>query len=269
MEATAGLTRSMSRHVRVCVIGSGNVATHLARALDNVADVAQVYSRDIGHARELCGMLSHATPTDSTAGLIPDAGLYLVAVRDDAIRDIAGSTPDLPGIWAHTSGSITIDALASKTHRGVFYPLQTFSRLTPVDMTSVPLLTEASDDGTLQVLDSLASLITRRVSHADSVMRSRLHIAAVFGCNFVNYMWTLADDLLRRDGHDITLLDGLLRATLDKALAVGPAAAQTGPARRGDHAVIDAHIASLPGDTARVYDLLSSQIMQRYEQNQL
>lgn len=253
--------------MRVVILGSGNVATHLAHALDPVAYVAQVYSRDAGHARRLADSLGRATVAATPADVVTDADMYLVAVSDDAIAELAGRFADNDAIWAHTSGSVGMDALSGKRRRGVFYPLQTFSQQTAVDFSRVPMLIEASDDDVHRCLTGLARSITSRVSDADSDTRRRLHVAAVFASNFANYMWTIADDLLHDVGRDIRDFDALLHATLDKALSVGPYQGQTGPARRGDDHVIERHLQALDGPASEVYRLLSSQIKQRYEQD--
>ncbi len=254
---------------RIVILGSGNVATHLGHALSRVADVVQVYSRDICHARMLADALPHATATGSLAELTADADIYLMAVSDDAITQIAASTPDT-GIWAHTSGSIALDALARyKSRCGVFYPLQTFSRNAEVDFDRVPIFIEGSDPATADTLRLLAREISPEVYDADSERRRILHVAAVFACNFTNFMLSQADDILQANGLNINVLAPLLEVTLDKALKLSPEQAQTGPARRGDRGVIDAHTLMLTGDAADIYTSLSEKILKRYEQDRL
>lgn len=256
----------MSRQ-RIAILGSGNVATHLSRALSQTADIVQVYSRDITHARMLADALHCPNATDSLANLVTDADIYLMAVSDDAIEQIAAATPDT-GIWAHTSGSIALDVLKKhKSRCGVFYPLQTFSRTTEVDFNRVPIFLEGSDPATAEALHTLARQISPIVNSADSRRRRVLHVAAVFACNFTNFMLTQADDILRAEGLDLSILTPLLEVTLDKVRHIAPAEAQTGPARRADYGVIEAHKHMLSGDAADIYDSLSKKIIKRYEQN--
>ena len=258
--------------IKTCVvIGSGNVATHLARALAPHIEIKQIFSRNIGHARELAASISPAcNAVDDANAVCRDADLYLMAVTDDSIAALTESIKvGGDGIWVHTSGSV--DAGVFEGHRpryGVFYPLQTFSKSKQVDMSQVPLFVEANEERTVDELHALASKISGRVSRLDSEGRRRLHIAAVFACNFVNYMWTVADRQLRMCGTDIHALDPLLRETIDKIATLSPAEAQTGPARRGDTHVMERHIAMLDEADARLYELISRQIYNTYHHEQ-
>lgn len=143
----------------------------------------------------------------------------------------------------------------------VLYPLQTFSRGAHLDLRHVPFFTEASDTAALEVIDGYAHMLSPVVRHADSRQRTVLHIAGVMSCNFVNYLWRLTAEELGREGYGFELVRPLVEATLDKAFAIGPEAAQTGPAARGDLATIQKHISMLPADTAAIYDLLSQAII--------
>lgn len=257
--------------IKTCVIiGSGNVATHLARALAPHIEVKQVLSRDIDHARQLAMSIS---PSCSAIDIVEDiccgVDLYLMSVTDDSIKELVHKTADSGGIWVHTSGSVGVDVFEGRRGRyGVFYPLQTFSKNKAVDMSHVPFFIEGSDASVEAELVSLASEISGKVSVLGSDGRRRLHIAAVFACNFVNYMWTVADRQLRLCGTDIHALDPLLKETMEKIATVTPLEAQTGPARRGDTHVIERHIAMLDSADAELYELISRQIYDTYhEQN--
>lgn len=255
--------------VRTCVvIGAGNVATHLARSLSEYVDIKQVFSRNIAHAAELAAIMpSPCVAIDDVKELDTEADLYLMAVTDDSISEILDRSKACQGIWVHTSGSVGISVFEGKRERyGVFYPLQTFSKDRPVDMTSVPMFIEANNGQVAMELMSLASLISRDVKQLDSDGLRRLHIAAVFACNFVNYMWTVADRELRKCGTDINALAPLLRETMEKIGTMSPVDAQTGPARRGDAKVIESHIRMLSGADAELYELISRQIYNTYHE---
>ncbi len=251
---------------RIIIIGSGNVATHLARALSNVARVEAISSRHPDNARALATQIPGCKASDSLTDLPADADFYIIAVADDQVATVADALPDVKGIVAHTSGSVPIEALARHQRRGVFYPLQTFSKNAQIDISQVPFLIEASDSLTAEALRALASELSRTVVDADSTLRSHIHVAAVFTCNFPNFMWSCAAELLEKDGLDLNIMRPLLYATLDKALAIGPEAAQTGPARRGDLHVIEKHMASLPPALARLYQILTDHIIDKYKE---
>lgn len=259
--------------IKTCVvIGSGNVATHLATALAPYVEILQIFSRDILHARELADRISSScVATNDVTAICPNADLYLMSVTDDSIASLLQQIPCLnnDGIWVHTSGSVGVDVFAElRGHFGVFYPLQTFSKHKAVDMKSVPFFIEGSSSFVEKCLLDLAGKISDNVRLLNSEGRRRLHVAAVFACNFVNYMWVVADRQLRLCGTDIHALDPLLKETMEKITTLSPAEAQTGPARRGDKHIIDSHIKMLSGDDAQLYEILSNQIYKTYhEQN--
>ena len=164
---------------RIVVIGGGNVAASLVPALGD--RVVQVYSRTHAHAEEL----APGRATDCLDSVTADADVYIITLVDDAVAPTAQRLARLnPGaLWVHTSGSVPIEALDPLgPRRGVVYPLQTFSRGRRRDFADIPLFIEGDDP----VVGQLARSLSRRVLEADSARRRRLHVAAVFGCNFVN-----------------------------------------------------------------------------------
>lgn len=249
--------------MQAVIIGSGNVASHLARGL-NVAgvDIIQVFSRDLAHAERLARNFDGCREIDSLKGIDRNADLYLIAVSDAAVHMIADEMPRVEGIVAHTSGSIPLHALekASK-HTAVLYPLQTFTRDAYVELPKVPFFTEATDCETLSRIDEVAHMISPHVYHADSSQRQTLHIAGVLSCNFVNYLWDCTAEVLKRDGYDFSVVEPLIRATLDKAVKLGPRASQTGPAKRCDVEVMREHISKLDPQTAGLYLALTKAIL--------
>lgn len=243
------------------------MATHLAAALDAApgCDVIQVFSPVQAHASALASALRQSSYTNCPAEIVDDADFYIVAVKDDVISSLGSALPHLHGIVAHTSGSVPMDALAGMSDRyGVFYPLQTFSRTAKLDISKVPFFIEGSDTATTEALMSLARLISHSVTEADSSRRAILHIAAVFACNFTNYMWDIASGILDAHGMRFSVFAPLLKQTLDKALSMHPYDAQTGPAMRADVAVMQKHEALLPDDQKLIYNLISAAIMRRH-----
>lgn len=266
MEADSGVKRPL----RAVIIGAGNVASQIAPALQRSGCISAeaVWSRTADHARELAAALGPEVAAETELSRLPqDADFYLVSVADDAVRRVAEEMKPGHALWAHTAGSVGASALSPVTGRyGVFYPLQTFSRGVPVNISEVPMFIEGSDRATADSLLDMARAISERVYEADSELRSKMHAAAVFACNFANHLWAMADDLLReRAGLDITVLGPLMRETLRKALLVPPAEAQTGPARRRDRSVMEKHMSQLTPHQGEIYRLMSESIMQYYQ----
>lgn len=230
---------------KISIIGGGRVATHMCVALSDKADeLISVNSRTL-------------------EDLPLDSDIYIISVSDDAIEQVAARLPRLAGIVAHTSGSVPMDILAPYADRyGVFYPLQTFTKGVEPDYARIPFFIEGNTPDTAQALQNLASLISTNVYSADSARRKKLHIASVFACNYVNYMFNIASHILEDEGLSLDVLHPLIQATVDKIQRMSPQQAQTGPASRGDMKVIAEHIKAL-SDTpyAETYKLLASGII--------
>lgn len=252
------------------VIGSGNVASALAPALEATGrvEIVCVYSPTQAHASELAKKLRNTVAVSHINDIPTDADIYLMAVKDDAIATLADTLPPVPNaLWLHTSGGVEAKTLSPlSSHHGVFYPLQTFSKGVPVEIAEVPFFVEASDAESLTTVTELAKALSPKVYNVDSAKRRAMHAAAVFTCNFTNHLWAIADDILHREaGVDLSVLHPLLKETLRKAMEVGPKKSQTGPAVRADHQVMDRHMALLAEDEAQLYKILSDHIMHYYE----
>lgn len=250
---------------RVVILGSGNVATHLAKAIDKIHDVVQIYSRNKEHADSLAEKLKECASTCKIEDLTTDAEIYIVAISDDSIKDVITSMPEVHGIIAHTSGSVGMEVFSQGNSSGVFYPLQTFSKDTDVKIAEVPFFLEATDTEIMLKLESLASSLSEKVYKADSRQRQALHIAAVFACNFFNHLLDISAEILKNKGYTLDILEPLIKATVTKALEIGPHDAQTGPARRGNTTTINKHLESLDNDKQKIYSLLSQSIIDRYK----
>lgn len=259
---------SSSRH-GIVILGAGNVACALAPELQAAGyNIRQVFSRNIANAEKLAAQLSGAKATDCLDGIVRDAKYYIVSLTDSAIAPTTANMKDTGGLWMHTSGGIPAQALAPASDNfGVLYPLQTFSKGHKVDFAEVPVFIEANTPENLAEIKEIAEKISGNVSEADSQKRLILHAAAVFACNFVNYLWTNADNILHTAGEDLSVLYPLIRETLAKAIAISPAQAQTGPARRGDMAVTERHAAVMTTRQAELYRYIALQIAETYLNN--
>lgn len=247
---------------RTIILGAGNVATHLASALDGVV---QVYSRTLANAEVLANRIG-CKATNSVEEL-EEADVYIVSLKDDAIADIAEKVPErcLDALWVHTSGSVDKSVFANRFHHyGVLYPLQTFSKDVAIRMNDVPMFIEGATETDTKEIRELATTISGKVYEADSQLRMQMHIAAVLACNYSNYLYTLADEVLAVNGLPFDVLRPLLEETLRKACVNGPGQSQTGPAARGDRSIIEKHLGLLNGESREIYRILSNAILKRY-----
>ena len=236
--------------MKIAIIGRGNVAGHLAKAFGDKMEAVMVNPRTLEE-------------------LPADADIILISVSDDAIREVALNCRarldnDARPLIAHTSGSVGIEVLEDIAREtGVFYPLQTFSRNVPLKYKEIPFFIEGSTPEAVRRLSHLARTISEHVYDADSEKRRRLHIAAVFACNFSNHLVSIADSLLHKQNMDYRVLLPLLKETVRKLERVAPADAQTGPAARKDHNVLGKHLEALAvvPEWQQIYKLLSDSII--------
>lgn len=253
--------------MKIAIIGSGNVATHLSVALVNAGhEVCGVYSRNADNALQLAsktGCRVYESPSQ-----ISDVDLALIAVKDDAIAEISSLiSPGIP--VAHTSGNTSMAILHGK-RKGVFYPLQTFSKEKQLDLKTVPMCIEGSDSEILSVLNMLARGISEQVLEVNHDKRMFLHLAAVMVNNFPNHMYQMADSILKDQNLSFELLMPLIRETTDKLSVMSPQDAQTGPAKRGDVNTMNGHLAMLEHDPQlrKIYALISEHIVATYKNEQ-
>ena len=250
--------------MRITLIGSGNVATHLAAAFKNAGHViVQVYSRTLQNAALLAYHVK-AEAIDDLQAIIPQTDLFVIAVKDDVIGPIAEQLAKHQIPIVHTSGATDLyTLLAFADNVGVFYPLQTFSKTKEVDFRNVPLCIESKDTALAKTLQELAQTISNKVYFIDSAQRKTLHLAAVFACNFPNYLYNIAQQLLAKQDIDFELLRPLILETAEKVQQSFPTDLQTGPAIRNDEITMDNHLQLLNDEPQlqQLYKLLSQGII--------
>jgi predicted short-subunit dehydrogenase-like oxidoreductase (DUF2520 family) len=252
--------------MRITLIGSGNVATHLGAAFKNAGHrIVQVYSRN-AHNAALLGYHIGAEAIDDLSSIDPNIDIFIISVSDDVIAGIAQELSKHNKLIAHTSGATDLyNILAFTDHAGVFYPLQTFSKTKEVDFLTVPLCIEGANETITKTLKELAQSISNNVYEIDSTQRKTLHLAAVFACNFPNYLYRVAQELLADQRIDFNLLRPLILETAEKVQDNLPANVQTGPAIRNDQKTMQEHLALLEYEPEweQLYRLLSQGIIKK------
>ena len=242
---------------KITMIGAGNLATHLSRALQHAGhEIIQVFSRTEKSATHLANQLDCPFTTDLNN--IIKSELAIIAVKDDTIKEVEKNI-NFPKV--HTSGTKDLDCLTINKV-GVFYPLQTFSKTSNIDFESVPICIESNDTSFYEFLNELANSITNKVYMLDSKQRRQLHIAAVIACNFSNLMYRFSEDICKEHSIPFEILQPLILETANKIQSLPPSKAQTGPAQRGDELTIEKHIAALESnsDLQAIYKTLSNSI---------
>ena len=260
----------MSKNTQVSFIGSGNLAWHLAPALDNTDfPVHEVYSRNPAHAALLVERLYEANVKASLDFSTSQSTIFIIATSDEAIEDIVQEIilPD-DAILLHTSGSqpLTILGFAATPNLGVFYPLQTFSKEKKIEFKDIPIFIEGANPTADKALKTMGNVLSKNVIALNSFERKALHVAAVFASNFTNHMLLVAQDIMKENSLVYDWLKPLIAEMITKSLSVGPENAQTGPARRGDLEILDKHLEFLQDNlpAAELYKVISQHIIDRY-----
>ena len=251
--------------INVVLIGSGKVAYHLHKAMLGASGVA--LKQIIARSSQALLDFEASVPTADLNGTIQEADVYLLAVSDRAIAEVARQLPKQDALYVHTSGATDMEALGVHQRKGVLYPLQTFSKERPVDFHSVPLILEAGCDKDLSLLEDLSNALSNNVLKLTPAQRKQLHLAAVFANNFTNHMVALGEEICLNQGVQKELLRPLLRETWAKLETLSAAQAQTGPARRGDRRTLEAHLRWLNDpEKEELYKLISHSIANTYDQ---
>lgn len=249
---------------KVVVIGTGKVATQLTKAILVAGfEVVQVVSRsDVSAARMFAEMGQTLPYTIHKNEVCRQADLYICSVKDDAITDaIDGISIPETALLVHTSGSTESTVLAPfAAHYGVLYPMQTFSYGKEVDFSKVAVYIEANSDIFENRLHIFAHKLTPNIKHVDSAMRAKVHLAAVFACNFTNHLYTIAENILKEANLPFSDLLPLIDETTQKVHTLSPKEAQTGPAIRHDDKIITKHLSQLNNREKAIYQLLTESI---------
>lgn len=271
--------------MKIVLIGAGNLATHLGKALHAAGhDMVQVFSRTMQSAETLASLLD-AEPLTDIAQVRDDADVYIFSVKDSALVQLVaqlcrheadglgedGAVNALrkakkgehERVFLHTAGSMPMSVFKGMAqHYGVLYPMQTFSKQREVDFSIIPCFVEANDEFAQKQIEGLAREISGRVYQLSSEDRKYLHLSAVFACNFANHCYAISQELLEEHGIPFDVMLPLINETAAKVHEMMPKDAQTGPAVRYDENVIGKQSKLLENHPhfKKVYDSMSKSI---------
>lgn len=249
---------------RISIIGSGNVATHLATNLASAHTIVEVYSHSLENAKLLADKV-RCKYTADIEHLDSSADIYIFSVKDSVLESLLTKVTLQGKVIVHTAGSLPLDILASSSDKyGVIYPLQSISKNVSINFSEVPLFIEGSSAETTQLLLSVAQSISQKVYEADTTFRGKIHLAAVFACNFANDLYAIAAEILESGGIPFDVLLPLIDETTRKVHTTQPRLAQTGPAIRYDKNIINKHISMLSDERLKqIYQLITEDIHTR------
>jgi len=244
--------------VSVVVIGYGNVAYHLVNAFlkAKTINLVGVYARDISKIKHL----DHSTAITDNMYELGNADAYIIAISDDAIPLVSSKIKNKSPLIVHTSGAIAMNQLKTDNRKGVFYPLQSFSKNKEIDFDRIPFCLETEYKADYTILENIAKAIGKNIYLLNSAQRKQLHVAAVFVNNFTNHLFKIGNDVCNKNNIPFEILFPLIEETALKITKISPKEAQTGPAIRNDKETINNHLNLLNNEEQAIYKLLTKSI---------
>lgn len=248
--------------MKTVIIGSGNVAYHLAKALQQSGtEISQIFGRNQAELSKISEELNVPFSVQNLA----EADLYIIAVSDGAVAEISEKIKNKDVVVAHTSGSLPKEILRGNYRKASFYPLQTFSRERKMDYDKIPFFIEAENPGDTEMLKNLAKKISGNVSEANYETRKYIHLTAVFACNFTNHLFARAKEISDSQNIPFEYFLPLIDETTAKIHYLDPEAAQTGPAVRNDERILEMHREIIDNEVLlNIYDTMNASIKQMY-----
>ena len=235
----------------IVIIGAGRMGQGLALAL-----------RGAGVEAALVGRTRRADDTRRAA-------VVLIATPDDAIGGVAADLAREAAIGEHQvvlhlSGLLDRMALHALAFTGAalgsFHPLQSVAD--PASAAERLRGSFAGLEGDSRALEAgarLAAALGMRAVRLAPGSKAAYHAGAVMASNYIVALAEVARRLARQAGVPPDEAAGLylplMRGTVAN-LAAGPAAALTGPVRRGDEATVRTHLAALGPEDQEIYRAL-------------
>jgi predicted short-subunit dehydrogenase-like oxidoreductase (DUF2520 family) len=253
--------------MKIAIAGYGNAAWHFVKMMRKAGHhIVGAWGRNESRLASFCA--SHGLRALSSPGELP-CDLIILAVSDDAVASVSAMVPEGP-LTVHVSGSLPLDAIAV-SNRGVIWPMQSLTTGHSIDYANVPFCVEAAMPETEAVLQQLLEPLGSPVHTAKGPGRMKLHLAAVFACNFSNHLYRVAEHLTKGTGVPFEMLHPLILQTARKIQIMPPAMAQTGPARRKDTRTIMRHTEMLRDEPelANLYRIFTQLIQDKSNEQQL
>ena len=219
---------------RVGIIGPGRAGTALRLALEEQGWPVRTWRRG-----------------DEIGAAAADVDVLVLATPDGAIADVAAAVQPVPAtLVVHLAGSLGLDVLAPHERRGALHPLVAL----PDGPTGARRLRGAwfaiAGD---PAVESIAVALGGRTFAVADGDRALYHASAVIASNHLVALLGQAERVAAAAGVPFAALVDLVRVTVDNVAELGPAAALTGPAARGDEDTIRRHLDALPADERPVY----------------
>lgn len=252
----------------VNIIGAGRVGRTFLRLLhEGAQDIA---SADCASAESAVRETGHGHATDLNQ--MRPADIWLLTVPDTQIASAAHSLAETNApraIAIHCSGFHTADVMAPLRAKGWHlasaHPNLSFAdpETAAENFPGTPVGIEG-DEPAAATIETILTQLGAETFRIASDRKVLYHAAAVFSNNFATVLQAVAREAWAEAGvHDETaakLNASLLNATAGNVRRLGPVAALTGPASRGDRVVVEAQAQVVDDwneDAGHLYRVLS------------
>jgi len=247
---------SKSQKPNVAIIGAGTLATTLARALHRKHyRISEIVSRNnpqsLRRARALARDLGSRAATLDEGEL--SSGIVWICVPDDSVAGVAAqvaNSRDWTGkIAVHSSGALSSDSLAPLKRRGAevasAHPLMTFVSSSLPQLTGVPFAIEGDAKAVAKVKAIIRSLGGKPFQMGKNE-KPAYHAFGFFSSPAIVALIAAASEVGKLAGLDAkrarSLMEPIVRQTIDNCFRTSPQEAFSGPVRRGDVETIRKHL---------------------------
>jgi len=193
---------------------------------------------------------------DALADAAHGVDLLLIAVPDAAIAGVAAQVePVATTVVAHLAGSLGLDVLEPHPRRAAIHPLVSMPdpETGAARLSSGAWFAVAGDPLAREIVEGFHGNAFE-VADAD---RASYHAAACIASNHLVALLGQVERVAKTANVPLEAYLDLVRTTIDNVARLGPAAALTGPAARGDEGTIQRHRRALPEDERHSYEVLS------------
>jgi len=250
------------------LIGTGNMAWLMASRMMAAGHTCTgVWGRNSQATEALCSNF-HLPRLNSLSQLHDGVDACILAVSDDAIPMVIKELAFRSTTLIHTAGSVPIQVLENNClNAGVVWPVFAIRKNELPTHRQFATIIEGGTKQALFVVQAVAKALSDINYETNTPKRQALHLAAVIGSNFTNYLLATSMEMCEAQGLPVSLLQPLLFQTFTATRNRNPADLQTGPARRHDMETMNAHLRMLskyPEHVEDLYKVLSKAIMDKY-----
>jgi len=257
--------------MNIVVLGAGNLAHYFCTALaaNKQFRILQLYARNPEQAQYFNQTFQIPVTSDPDA-IIRDATIYLFAVNDGAVSELASLIQRPQALNIHCAGSQSTQLTAASGNRNaVIWPIYSITKTTQ-PLESIPLIVDGNSPEAIELAQQLALAVSDNVRTLNFEQRKYLHLNAVLVNNFANHLMAIAEQVSREHQIDFEILMPIINQTAQRIKDQSPQQLQTGPAKRNDTATMAAHLELLSAhpEWQEVYQSLSASIAAMYRPEQ-